>query len=344
MVFSAVSLAAIALVRVRDWAAPSRSATRLQLAAAAVASVSMLAPFLYPYYEVGRGGTLTHTFAEISHYSASWRDYLATGGRLHFEWWSRPFMTGSALFPGLLALVLAAIAIGSGELRRNARARMAATIAMVGLAFSFGTTLPGYWWLHQHVPLLGALRNVERWGWLALAGIAILAGFGTAVIGRWIAARQSDRAWPILVITFCMVITIEALRAPVAFTQFDGVPRLYERLSGDERSCSPNSRFTPARRGAKTAAISSTTRATSSRWSMATRAIGRHRGRLVRRCSNRFRHRRRLTHYAPLARRISPCTAGIRCRHGDAALAAIDNVPGLTLLNDAAGIKLYRLK
>ena len=345
MVFSAVSLAAVALVRVRDWAAPSRSATRIQLAVAALASVVMLTPFLYPYYEVGRGGSLTHTFAEISHYSASWRDYLATGGRLHFEWWSRRFMTDSALFPGLLALVLAAIAIGSGELRRNAPARMAATIAIVGVAFSFGTTLPGYWWLHQHVPLLGALRNVERWGWLALAGIAILGGFGTAVIGRWIAARQADRAWPILVTTLCMVVTIEALRAPVAFTQFGGIPRLYEPLADDEsvvlaefpfyagQAWSQNGRYLLN----NTRYFKPLVNGYSSYWPPPWQARAQVLESFPSTAAVETLRALGTTH-------ITVHGEAFARRHGDAALAAVDDVPGLTLLNDEAGIKLYRLK
>jgi hypothetical protein len=33
----------------------------------------------------------------------------------------------------------------------------------------------------------------------------------------------------------CAVVTIEALRAPLTLTEFAGIPRLYQRLAGDER-------------------------------------------------------------------------------------------------------------
>jgi hypothetical protein len=345
MVFSAVSLAAIALVRARDWATPPRWRTWAQLIVAAIASAIVLVPFLDPYYQVRGGGTQTHTYAEILHYSATWREYLATGARLHFEWWSRPFMTDTALFPGALALVLAATAIASRQFRRHGGVRMAATIAVVGLVFSFGARLPGYWWLHQHVPLLGALRNVERWGWLALAGIAILGGFGAAVIGRWLSARRWEFAWPGVAALLCIVVTIEALRTPVGFTEFAGIPRLYERLAGDEpvvlaefpfyagHAWSQNGRYLLN----NTRYFKPLINGYSSYWPPPWPA----RAQLLESFPSQAAvdELRRLgtTH-------ITVHVQAFGRRHGEAALAAIDLVPGLTLLIEEEGIRLYRLK
>ena len=344
MVFSTVSLVAIAMVRPGDWAAASRGKTRTHLAVAALASVMVLAPFVYPYYEVGRGGTLTHTLAEISHYSASWREYLATGSRLHFEWWSRPFMTDTALFPGVLALALVAVVIGSGDLRRDPRARMAATITLVGLTFSFGTTLPGYWWLHQHVPLLGALRNVERWGWLALAGIAMLAGLGTAAMGRWIAARRPGLAWPVVASTLCIGVTIEALRAPVAFTEFSSIPKLYERLAGDEpvvlaefpfyagRAWSQNGRYLLNNTRYFRPLINGYSGYWPPPWPARAQVLESFPSQAAVDALRALDTTHLTVHVQAFGR-----------RHGDAALAAIDQVPGLTLLTEEEGIRLYRL-
>ena len=345
LVFSAASLMAIALVRAGDWATSSRAATRKHLAVAAVVCVIVLAPFLYPYYEVGRGGTLTHTVTEISHYSATWRDYLATGGRLHFGWWSQPFMTDTALFPGVVALVLAAMAIGSGELARDRRARMAATIAIVGLAFSFGTRLPGYWWLHQHVPLLGALRNVERWGWLALAGISILGGFGTAVLGRWFAARRADVAWPAVAAALCLAVTIEAFRAPVGFTEFAGIPRLYQRLAGNQpvvlaefpfyagQAWSQNGRYLLN----NTRYFKPLINGYSSYWPPPWQARAHVLESFPSTAAVDLLRALDTTH-------ITVHVQAFARRHGEAALAAIDHVPGLTLQSEEEGIRLYRLK
>jgi hypothetical protein len=103
---------------------------------------------------------------------------------------------------------------------------MAVAIGVLGIAFSFGTTLPGYAWLHEHVPLLAGLRNAARWGWLALAAIAVLAGFGVAVIERAAGARRLAMA-----ISLALLVTIEAIRVPVGFTPFQGIPRIYDRLA-----------------------------------------------------------------------------------------------------------------
>jgi hypothetical protein len=345
MVFSVATLVVMALVRARDWAAPSRATTRTHVAVAAIASVLVLMPFLYPYYQVGRGGRLTHTFSVISHYSATWREYLATGGRVHYEWWSRPFMTDTALFPGVLALVLAAIGISAGVLGRDPRARVAGAITIVGVVFSFGTRIPGYWWLHQHVPLLGALRAVERWGWLALASLAILAGFGAAIVGRRIAAHRSGQVWPAVVALLCVGVTIEALRAPLGLTEYPGIPRIYERLAGDEPVVLAEFPFYAGQA-----------------WSQ--------NGHYVLNNTRSFKPLiNGYSSYSPpswqeraLVLESFPSAAAVETlrglgtthitvhgeafahRHGDAALAAINAVPGLTLLHDEDGIRLYRLK
>jgi hypothetical protein len=344
MVFAAASLVVIACVRIREWAPPSRAATRKHLAVAAIASVILLMPFLYPYYEVGRSGRLTPTFAEISHYSATWREYLATGGRVHYEWWSRPFMTDTALFPGVLALLLTAVAIGAGELGRDARARTAAAITVVGLVFSFGTRVPGYWWLHQHVPLLGALRAVERWGWLALAGLAILAGFGAAVIWRRV-ALQPRQVWPAVVVVLCSVVTIEALRAPMAFTEFAGIPRLYERLAGDQpvvlaefpfyagQAWSQNGRYVLNNTRYFKPLINGYSSYSPPPWQARALVL------------ESFPSQAAVDELRALGTtHIAVDVQAFAKRHGQAAFTAIDPVPGLTLLAEKEGIRLYRLK
>jgi len=99
--------------------------------------------------------------------------------------------------------------------------QVAIACGVVGVAMSFGPALPGYEFLHDYVPLIAGLRNAARWGWLALASIAVLAGFGargvTGVIAILIAA----------------LVTIEAWRAPVGFTRFEGLPRIYDRIAAE---------------------------------------------------------------------------------------------------------------
>jgi hypothetical protein len=104
---------------------------------------------------------------------------------------------------------------------------MTVAIGLLGVAFSFGTSLPGYALLHGILPLLSGLRNVARWGWLALAAIAILAGFGVAAIERRQWARMR-----IVMVAIALLVTVEALRTPVGYTPVYDIPRIYDRLAG----------------------------------------------------------------------------------------------------------------
>ena len=197
LVFTTYALMASAIVRWRELgnrANPFLGLPVTRLALAGVIAIIFLAPFLWPYYQVDQEHGLARTADVVTQYNAGWRDYLVTGGRLHFAWWSHTFYEGrTALFPGLTVLVLAAIALVSSK-GRDGRIRMALAIVVVGVAFSLGTSLPGYRALHGTLPLLSGLRNVARWGWLALAGASILAGFGVVALER----MNSDRgaSWP----------------------------------------------------------------------------------------------------------------------------------------------------
>ena len=146
---------------------------------AGVLSVIALLPFLWPYYQVDQAHGLARDVNVVTQYNAGWRDYLVTGGRLHFAWWSHVFYEGrTALFPGVTAIVLAAIALVSGRAIRDPRARMALAIGVLGVALSFGTSLPGYPFLHQALPL--RQRPPQR-GEMGMAG----AGGGRDPRGVW---------------------------------------------------------------------------------------------------------------------------------------------------------------
>ena len=225
LVFSAFTLLVVALVRAPEWwPHPQMRAHWVRVALIAAAGVG---PFLWPYYLVHREHGLERSIAEVANYSAGWRDYLVTGGRMHYEWWSRPLFAGrTALFPGVTALALAIA--GAWLHRRDARARAALAFAAVGLLMSLGPALPGYALLHAYVPLIAGLRNAARWGWLFLAAIAVLAAFGArGAIGSMGAKGK------VLVSIVAVLVTLEAWRAPVGFTRFDGLPRIYERIAAE---------------------------------------------------------------------------------------------------------------
>ena len=230
LVFSAYALIVAVAVRWRELRMP----TWQMLAAAGALSVVAMAPFLWPYYQVDQAQGLARDVDAVTPYNAGWRDYLVTGGRMHFAWWSHVFYEGrTALFPGITAIMLAAIAIFSSRAIRPStahapRIRMAMAIGVLGVTLSFGTSLPGYAVLHEALPLVSGLRNVARWGWLALAAVAILAGFGMAAIER----SAPRRRWIPMVLG--VLVTIESIRTPVGFTRFEGIPRIYDRLADSD--------------------------------------------------------------------------------------------------------------
>ena len=55
----------------------------------------------------------------------------------------------------------------------------------------------------------------------------MLAGFGVAALR----ARYGRRVWwPALALALIAAVNAEALRAPIAFQPFDGIPRIYQAL------------------------------------------------------------------------------------------------------------------
>ena len=228
LVFTATAAVAVIAVRAMEVRRPAPARTTALLGLAAVIAAAMLAPFLYPYYATQREQGLTRSLDEVARYSSTWRDYLSTAGRLHYAAWSHRFLEGStALFPGLAALGLAIVALISPPGLKDARIRMMAAVALAGVALSFGPALPGYAALYHWLPLLQGVRGAARFGFLALIGVAVMAGFGVAALR----ARYGRRVWwPALALALVAAVNAEALRAPIAFQPFDRIPRIYQAL------------------------------------------------------------------------------------------------------------------
>ena len=229
LVFMVVALVVAVLVRTPEWlrASPARMAGLLGLAACIMAA--LVVPFLIPYYLAQQQQGLTRPLEEVARYSSTWRDYLSTAGRLHYALWSSRFAEGTtALFPGFGAVLLALCATVIDRGWRQARIRMVAGVGLAGLALSFGPALPGYAFLYRAMPLFQGVRGAARFGFLALAAVAILAGFGLAALGRRYGSR---RWWPALVAAALLVVHVEALRAPIRYRPFGGIPRIYATLA-----------------------------------------------------------------------------------------------------------------
>ena len=227
-----IALAAAVVVRAPEWlrARPTRTVERLCLAALVMAA--LVTPFLIPYYLAQREQGLTRSLDEVAHYSASWRDYLYTVGTFHYGAWSRRFQEGAtALFPGVGAVVLACVGVAFAGGWRDARVRMTTAIGIVGVALSFGTSLPGYALLYRWMPLLQGVRAPVRFGFLGLTAVAVLAGFGVAALQRRWGTR---RWWPAVATGLLILVHAEIFCAPIDYTPFDGIPRIYTSLASQD--------------------------------------------------------------------------------------------------------------
>lgn len=190
-------------------------------------SIVLLSPVLWQYLAASREAGVVRTLEETSRYGATWRDYLATGGRLHYSLWSARFFPLSAvLFPGVTVTLLALAGWRDPRADRG-RVRMCVAVGVLGVAMSLGTALPVYDWLHRVIPLLQATRVAGRWGVLLLTALAMLAGFGVAALRR----TGSARTRLAVAVLAPLLVTVEAMRTPMAFTPTPAIPAIYQRIA-----------------------------------------------------------------------------------------------------------------
>jgi hypothetical protein len=227
LAFTAISAVVSALARPGEWIGSRFKPAARSIALSGLVALLVLTPILLPYWyaraEVGLGRSLEET----AMYSAELTDYLATGGRLHEAIWSRRFFQGDALFPGITALALAGAAIVSGVAFKDRRARMAAAIAVVAFALSFGPGLFLYRWLYSVFPLMSGIRGAVRFGQIALVAIGLLAGFGLALLMDRLQSRRAVMLGGALILGA----NIEAFRAPLGYFEYRGIPAIYDELS-----------------------------------------------------------------------------------------------------------------
>jgi len=226
MVFTLLSLAAATLSRPREWIGARFQPFAWRLAVGAGAAALVLLPFLLPYYRASGAVGLGRSLEETARYSAEFTDYLAAPGRIYFEWFGKRFFQGDALFPGITALLLAGAAIVMGGWR-DRRARMVLALGVVAFAMSFGPAFPPYRWLYRVFPLLTGIRGAVRYGQFTLAAIGILAGFGVAACERRLPAKWVT-AFALLVFATAHA---EALRAPLFYSEYRGIPPIYDAFN-----------------------------------------------------------------------------------------------------------------
>lgn len=227
MVFAVFALGFALVARTGEWIRRSVPLVA-RLAGAAVVALVLLWPYLAPYRELNMAEHFVRSAEEAE--SATIENYLSTGARVHFNWWSKELGGGvsTSVFPGIVALTLVALAFVDRDQHRDRRFRMCAVAAAGCIVLSFAPSLPFYASLHAAVPLLQMVRAIHRIGQVMLLLVAILAGFGVAALAR---AWGGTRTWPAAVAGMLILVNGEALRAPIEYGWFGGVPPAYEVLA-----------------------------------------------------------------------------------------------------------------
>jgi hypothetical protein len=243
LVFTGWAAACAWIARVPEWRHRLRD-TAAWTALAIVVCALLLAPVLWPYWELSRTQGMVRGLAETQTCAATWTDYLFTGSRLHFGLWSDRYSGSSdANFPGLVVTALAIVGL-TGASGRAPRARMWLAVVIGSVLLSALPRMPGFSWLHEHVPALGAIRCYSRAGQMALVGMAVLAGYGVArIFGARVwhaegsAAIAKGGRWRLaLAVALVAGINLEAVRAPLAYRDFAGIPSIYDLLRDEPQA------------------------------------------------------------------------------------------------------------
>lgn len=238
LVFTGWAVACAWIARMPEWRTRLRD-TALWTALAGVTCALLLLPVLSPYAELARSQGMVRGIAETQKCAATWTDYLYNGSRVHFDAWSYRFRdSADANFPGLVVTALALVGLVSAG-GRGPRARMWVAVVAGSVLLSVLPRLPGFVWLHEHIPALGAIRCYSRAGQMALVGMAVLAGYGVAHIldalragGPRAGARgggaQTRKVG--LAVLLVLGVNLEVLRAPLWYRDFPGIPAIYDVL------------------------------------------------------------------------------------------------------------------
>jgi hypothetical protein len=234
LVFTSIVLCVSALARPGDWLGSPARRLLPMLGVAALIGAVLLSPFLVPYLLARQEQVMfVRTLDQIGRFSASWVNYLATGGTFHIRTWSAPYWVrggGDGLFPGIVGLGMTIVAMATGVAFADKRARMALVFGLVCFCLSFGPAFPLYRVLYKVFPAMAAVRGAARFGHMVLAAVAILAGFGFVAL-----QRKLPKAWVLPIgLGLVLVANLEALRAPIDYgrdQEFQGIPKIFEALN-----------------------------------------------------------------------------------------------------------------
>jgi hypothetical protein len=230
VVFATIAVAVVLVAQINEWRRHTRAVIGM-LALAAVVTAVVAVPVVLPYRRAAIEQGMVRSVDNVRQFSATPTGYLAASGRLHASTWSERFLRNpvDTFFPGIVATLLAGAGLWRTLRTRAHASRVVMLIALgvVGFVLSLGVRTPVYGWLFAVFPPMQSLRAAARFGNLFLLALAVAAGLGLAAVSRGIGSRRR-RA---MAIAALLLATLEALRAPISYRRFNGVPGLYDLLA-----------------------------------------------------------------------------------------------------------------
>lgn len=184
-----LALAAPLLIRWRD---ADRWKTVAGLAIGAAIAVGVLALYLQPLLAI-RPDVIPRELAETGRYSATLANYFSTP-TANRVWGTLTEPLGDSerrLFPGLVPLVLAALAF----VRPHRTALVYLALFAFAVIASMGVNAPFFLLLRGVVDLVSMLRVPARFAAVGLCALSVLVAFG----GRWLFVSITERRWRALV-------------------------------------------------------------------------------------------------------------------------------------------------
>jgi hypothetical protein len=195
------------------------------IALAAMTAAVLVGPYLATYSEM-RSGHRTRQYQEVLRYSASPQTYLRVVPENRLYWFLRRERDAQerSLFPGALALALAAIGIWKGS-------RRIVVVCVAGMMFAFLMSLGMNGWLfplfRQLATPLEDIRAPARYGILVLMSLAALAALGASHI----LANRPHRRWLVSAAFFAMLFLEYASMPVETFKPILQPPQLARWLS-----------------------------------------------------------------------------------------------------------------
>mgnify|MGYP001052817627 FL=1 len=160
-----------------------------------VIPVLAFAPVALARLEVNREYGFARDLELVRTMAATPASYISVSPVNHVWRETLPHAYPNPLFPGAVAALGALLGLGLAARRRGPWVAYASFLVVIGVVLSLGPditiggrtiTLP-YRWLYDWVPGMTAMRDVARFGMVALLGLQILAGLGYAA--AWEALR-----------------------------------------------------------------------------------------------------------------------------------------------------------